>query len=203
MKATSSGMDKPSPRRLFITTDLFAMGAKAYDECEACRHYPHFWKYNTAADGTKKAMLHINGDPVPAYNLGLGLYEAAVGQYSDLPGGQHARLASNLRRAGVHELVSVNMGQHIPYGIPYEMVFSDATHDLHETRYNFPKMVRGIRATTPPGRCRARVPSHKRGTRKRGTRCERPRLPDTAVASPLPSTTSSPTTGRPTCPTCP
>jgi len=139
-------------KRLFLTTDLFAMGAKAREECEACKHYPHFWKYNTV-DGSQKAMLHINGDPVPAYNLGEGLYQSAVGQFSDLPGGQMARLVSNLHRAGVHDLVSVNTGQHIPYAIPWEVVFTDATHDLHEIKYNFPKMVAEVAAQLKSRTC--------------------------------------------------
>ena len=131
--------------RRFITTDAFPTHGRPN------RSVPHYWQRwhsRKRAVGKKRKelmLLHIDGKHVGT--LPLDQYNAHVRPYIDVPGGQRATLLFNLRAAGVDDLVQVAVGSSIPIHVPFELVWSDATHNEKEINSTVPLIMKRIATT--------------------------------------------------------
>lgn len=148
--AIASGIqDSSQPRRLFTTSDAFPAPASSFSD--GSRHrYPHYWrKYRDATysgiwpfrkrvkDGG--VAMHIDGKLLAT--LPLDAYKHNVAPFNSGPNGQMGTLVSNLKAAGVAPIVDVLTASHIPRGIPFEVVWSDATHNAKEIKANVPSLL--------------------------------------------------------------
>ena len=132
------------PERLFTTSDAFPAPASA--TADGTRYeYPHYWRLlrerdaglwplRAAKDGA--VAMHIDGQV--RGTLPLSVYDHDVRPYNEGAMGQMGTLVSNLRAANVDRLVSVVTGSSLPRGIPYEVVWSDSTHNLKEISATVP-----------------------------------------------------------------
>lgn len=142
--AIAAGLrDSARPGRLFLSADAFPAPASA--TADGSKHeYPHFWRHlrederPAAKRGSKDGAVAMHIDGVVRGTLPLSVYNRAVRPYNEGAMGQMGALLSNLRAAGVDHLVSVLTGSSVPRAVPFEVVWSDSTHNLAEIRATVP-----------------------------------------------------------------
>ena len=147
--------DSSQPRRLFTTSDAFPVPASSFADGSR-RDYPHYWrKYRDPTysfpwfwpfrrlvrDGG--VAMHIDRQQVGT--IPLHAYHDNVAPYNAGPNGQMGTLVSNLHAAGVSHMVDVLTASHVPRGVPFEVVWSDSTHNVKEIHANVPSLLRPAR----------------------------------------------------------
>ena len=149
--AIASGIrDSAKPRRLFTTSDAFPAPASAYAD-GSMRHYPHYWRQYREAQYsglppfrklTKDGGVAMHIDQKQLGTVPLSTYKANIAPFNSGPNGQMGTLVSNLHAARVSHMVSVMTGTRIPRDFPYEVVWSDSTHNVKEIERNVPALLR-------------------------------------------------------------
>jgi hypothetical protein len=130
---------------LFITADAFALPARRNGHNNTL--YPNRWEYT----GDGRMTFVINNKPIGGV-MSESNYDTTVKPFVDVPGGQMATLVSNLVAAGVDKDVIVAYSPGIPRGIPFGVIWSDATHTPEEISANVPPML-DVLNLLPPGDC--------------------------------------------------
>jgi hypothetical protein len=123
------------PRRVFMTTDVFPVGAAFADKVGPddawARGSGNYWEHVT-----NKEMVRFWVNGKEAGEMDEKTYLAKVGRYVD-HGGQLDWLRHNLAQSGLLASVHIVAGS-VPPPIPYEVIWSDASHNPTELEENWP-----------------------------------------------------------------
>jgi hypothetical protein len=122
------------PRRVFLTTDVFPVGAAFADKVGPddawARGSGNYWHH------VKEDQIRLMVSGKEAGGKDETTYLAKIGKFMDR-GGQLDWLRHNLAQSGLLASVHIVAGS-VPPPIPYEVIWTDASHNPTEIEENWP-----------------------------------------------------------------